>query len=468
MCGKNLTRFKSAEKEHKNSFPKFQVNMDGVKLKKMTDKKTFIEMRLKKIIQCKLDIKRVLAFFLLFMLLANKGAFAFQKELPELEFWTMVDLDKAITYCEYKTRATLNHLKAYDKLPKTIPAGEKHWQTQQAGDWTSGFWAGILWYMYDATENEKIRIEAEKFTDEVGSLLNKPFSTYELGFMLNSSFGNGYRLTGNKEYKKILLNAADTIVQLFDKKAGTFLSWPSKSGDSILGPHNSSVDDMLNLELLFWASQVTKSKNMARMANSHAYVLMNNHIRTDSTMFQVSVYDKMTGECVRKKNSSGYTDSSTWSRGQALGIYGFTMCYRETGDVKYLRSAEALLVSYLSRLPDDFIPYWDFNDPKIPNAPKDVSAAAIVASALFELSEHQNTIYDKRYYREFGERILWSLSSPKYLSYDENDSFLMHSTGNKPKNEDVDVSSVYADYFYLEALTRLQKILQQDRKMKYL
>lgn len=425
-------------------------------------------MRLRKIIQFILDFKKVLAFFLLFMLLTNEGAFAIQKELPELEYWTMVDIDKAITYCESKTRATLNQLKAYEKLPRTIPANETHWKTQKVGDWTSGFWAGILWYMYDATENEKIRVEAEKFTAELGTILNQPLKTHELGFILNSSFGNGYRLTGNKEYKKVLLKAADSLMPLFDKNAGTFMSWPEKTSDKVLGPHNTAVDDILNLELLFWASQVTKNKNMARMTNSHAYLLMNNHIRTDSTLFQVSVYDKITGECVRKMNSSGYSDSSTWSRGQALGIYGFTMSYRETGDIKYLRSAEALLVSYLSRLPDDYVPFWDFNDPKIPNAPRDVSAAAIVASALFELSEHQNTIYDKRYYREFGERILWSLSSPTYLSYSENDSFLLHSTGNKPKNEDVDVSSICADYFYIEALTRLQKILQGDRKMKYL
>ena len=265
-----------------------------------------------------------------------------------------------------------------------------------------------------------------------------------------------------------MLKASDSLMPLFNKNAGTFLSWPAKTGDTILGMHNSAIDDIMNLELLFWAAQVTKNKTLSRMVNSHAYVMMNNHIRTDSTLFQVSVYDKVTGVCLGKKNANGYSDSSTWSRGQALGIYGFTMCYRETGDIKYLRAAEALLVSFLSRLPDDYIPYWDFNDPKIPNAPRDVSAAAIVASALFELSEHQNTIYDKRYYREFGERILWSLSSPTYLSYSENDSFLLHSTGNKPKNEDVDVSSTYADYFYIEALTRLQKILQVDRKMKYL
>jgi unsaturated chondroitin disaccharide hydrolase len=422
-------------------------------------------MRLTKINQIMINEKKVLVFFLLFMLVESKAAFAFQKELPEVEFWNIVDIDKAITYCESKTRATLNQLKAYEKLPRTIPPNEAHWKTQPVGDWTSGFWAGILWYMYDATENEKIRVEAEKFTDELGSILKQPLSTHELGFILNSSFGNGYRLTGNKEYKKVLLTATDSLMPLFNKNAGTFLSWPAKSADTILGPHNSAIDDIMNLELLFWSAQVTKNKALARMVNSHAYVLMNYHIRTDSTLFQVSVYDEITGECVRKKNTNGYSDSSTWSRGQALGIYGFTMCYRETGDIKYLRAAEALLVSYLSRLPDDYIPYWDFNDPKIPNAPRDVSAAAIVASALFELSEHQNTIYDKRYYREFGERILWSLSSPNYLSYSENDSFLLHSTGNKPKNEDVDVSSICADYFYIEALTRLQKILKLEQKM---
>jgi len=430
--------------------------------------KTFIEMIFKTIVLLKPLKKSILLFFIFFILSAENESFAFQKELPELEFWNLVDVEKAINYCENKTRATLNHLKAYNKLPRTIPAGENHWRTQPAGDWTSGFWAGILWHMYDATENEKIRVEAEKFTAELGSILKQPLSSYQLGYILNSSYGNGYRLTGNKEYKRVLVNAADSLMPLFNKKAGTFLSWPGKIGDSILGPHNTAVDDMLNLELLFLASRVTKNKSMANKANSHAYVLMNNHIRTDSTVFQVSVYDKITGECLRKKNSSGYADSSTWSRGQALGIYGFTISYRETGDIKYLRAAEALLVTYLSRLPDDYIPYWDFNDPKIPNAPKDVSAAAIVSSALFELSELQNTIYDRRYYREFAERILWSLSSPKYLSRGENDSFLIHSTGSKPTNEDVDVSSIYADYFYIEALTRLQKILQDDRKIKFL
>lgn len=422
----------------------------------------------KRIVLLKPLKKSILLFIIFFILSAENKSFAFQKELPVLEVWTMVDMDKAITYCESKTRATLNRLNTYEKLPRTIPTNETHWKAQPVGDWTSGFWAGILWYIYDATEDEKIKVEAEKFTAELGSILKQPLSSYQLGFILNSSYGNGYRLTGNKAYKKVLVNVADLLRPLFNKKAGTFLSWPEKTSDSILGPHNTAVDDMPNLELLFLASKVTKNKSMANMANSHAYVLMNNHIRTDSTLFQVSVYDDVTGECVRKKNTNGYSDSSTWSRGQALGIYGFTMCYRETGDIKYLSTAEALLASFLSRLPDDYIPYWDFNDPKIPNAPKDVSAAAIVSSALFELSEHKNTIYDKRYYREFGERILRSLSSPSYLSYSENDAFLLHSTGNKSNNEDVDVSSVYADYFYIEALTRLQKILQDDLKIKYL
>jgi len=146
----------------------------------------------KKIVLFESFKKSVLLFFVFFMLGAENKSFAFQKELPELEFWTMVDMDKAITYCESKTRATLNQLKAYEKLPRVIPPNETHWKTQPIGDWTSGFWAGILWYMYDATENEKIRVEAEKFTDELGSILRQPLSTHELGFILNCSFGYGY------------------------------------------------------------------------------------------------------------------------------------------------------------------------------------------------------------------------------------------------------------------------------------
>jgi unsaturated chondroitin disaccharide hydrolase len=177
----------------------------------------------------------------------------------------------------------------------------------------------------------------------------------------------------------------------------------------------------------------------------------------------VLVYDDKTGECIRKCTHQGYADNSVWARGQAWGIYGYTLCYRETGDEKYLQTANELTAAYLKRLPADYVPYWDFDDPEIPNTVRDASAAAIVASALLELSGFQNNEKEKSYYRNLAEKMLFSLSSPAYLSCEKNDTFLLHSTGNKPKNGEVDIPIIYADYYYIEALVRLKKILLSEK-----
>ncbi len=196
------------------------------------------------------------------------------------------------------------------------------------------------------------------------------------------------------------------------------------------------------------------------MAVSHANVTMKNHIRPDSTSFHVLVYNDKTGECIRKCTHQGYADNSVWARGQAWGIYGYTMCYRETGDVKYMETAKQLAGAYLIRLGKDYVPYWDFDDPDIPYAPKDVSAAAVTASAFLELSEQQSNKEEKAYYRSEAEKMLRALSSSTYLSGTENAAILLHSTGNKPRNGEVDIPINYADYYYLEALIRLKRLLE--------
>ncbi len=376
--------------------------------------------------------------------------------------WTLVDVQRAIDYCESKAERTIVNLNGFEKSPRIVPLGDKHWQAKPAGGWTSGFWAGILWYVYEGTGNEKIKSAAEKFTEEIEMILSAPVKSHDLGFIFNCSYGNGYRLTRNEEYSKVLLTAADSLTHLFDSKVGTILSWPAQVRKKVYYPHNTIIDNMMNLELLFEASKISTKNEYYKMAVSHADVTAKNQIRPDNTVYHVVVYDNKTGKALRKATHQGYDDESVWARGQAWGIYGYTMAFRETGNKKYLKIAERLAGAYLKRLSNDYVPFWDFDDPSIPNAVKDASAACIVASSFLELSEQQGNKKKKAFYRIEAEKMLHSLSSPSFLSGAENDAFLLHSTGNKPSNSEVDIPIIYADYYYIEALVRLKQILQSE------
>jgi len=205
----------------------------------------------------------------------------------------------------------------------------------------------------------------------------------------------------------------------------------------------------MNLELLFEASKLGTNNNYYKMADSHAKVTANNQIRPNNTVYHVLVYDDKTGKAIQKVTHQGYSDESVWARGQAWSIYGYTMSYRETGNKKYLKTAEKLAEAYLKRLSNDYVPFWDFDDPSIPNTVKDASAASIVASAFLELSEHQSNTKEKNFYRAEAEKMLHSLTTPNYLSGSKNEAFLLHSTGNKPKNGEVDIPIIYADYYFI-------------------
>jgi unsaturated chondroitin disaccharide hydrolase len=387
-----------------------------------------------------------------------------RKDEDPFIFWRVEDVQDAIDYCAGKATRTLDQLDGYSKSPRTIPSGEQHWHSKPIGGWTSGFWAGVLWYLYEGTNDEKFRHQAEQFTDEIAALLERPVKSHDMGFIFNCSFGNGYRLTKNEVYKKILTIAADSLTHLYNDNVGTILSWPAQVRKKVFWPHNTIIDNMMNLELLFRASENTTSDFYASVARAHADVTLKNHIRPDSTLYHVLVYDDETGECLRKCTHQGYADQSVWARGQAWGIYGYTMCYRETRYPRYLETARHLAGAYLKRLPDDYVPYWDFDDPDIPNAPKDASSAAIVASAFLELSAYQKNNEDRLFYRAEAEKMLHALSTAPFLSGGENDAFLLHSTGNKPKNREVDIPVIYADYYYIEALVRLKDILSKESK----
>ena len=364
---------------------------------------------------------------------------------------------KLFAYCDAQAKKTIGEDRAKNLLPVVIDSGKKTWSNYDITNWRSGFWPGIEWYLFESTKDNYWKDQAERSTAMLSGILDRPVSNHDLGFQLYCSYGNGYRLTGNPVYKQILLRAADSLATLYNPVVGTILSWPSRVKENNW-PHNTIIDNMMNLELLFWAAKNGGSKKLYDIAVQHATVTMRNHFRPDHSACHVLVYDDKTGKVIKKITHQGNADNSMWARGQAWAIYGFTMAYRETGNKEFLQTAIKAATIYLKRLPADKIPYWDFDDPAIPNAPRDASAASIVASALLDLSGLCDEINLQKKYRLEAIAILQELSGKRYLAKDINHAFLLHSTGNKPGNKDIDVPLIYADYYFIEALLRVKKM----------
>jgi unsaturated chondroitin disaccharide hydrolase len=365
----------------------------------------------------------------------------------------------ALHYCVSQASKTAAGITDYSRIPRSILNGKTEWRTVDRHDWTSGFWPGIEWYLYEYTKDDVWKTRADKTQHTLAPLVDSSAIDHDLGFVMDCSYGNGYRLTNNADYKRVLLRAADTLARLFNPKVGTILSWPREvPGVDWPLRHNTIMDNMINLELLFWASKNGGSKGLYDIAVSHATTTMNNHFRPDYTSYHVVVYDTATGKKIKGITHQGYADNSMWARGQSWAIYGFTMCYRETKKSEFLDFAQKVSDVYLERLPADLIPYWDFSAPDIPNAPRDASAACVVASALLELSTFVNDKDKAKIYRDKAEAMLKELSSPQYQSRSINNAFLLHSTGHKPAGGEIDASIIYADYYYVEALLRAKKL----------
>jgi uncharacterized protein YyaL (SSP411 family) len=274
--------------------------------------------------------------------------------------------------------------------------------------------------------------------------------------MLYCSFGNGYRLTNDPAYKDIMLQGARSLSSRFNEKTGCIKSW-----DHGKWQFPVIIDNMMNLEFLFWATKVSGDSSFYKIAVTHANTTMKNHFRSDYSSYHVIDYDTITGKAIAKVTHQGYADASAWARGQAWGLYGYTVTYRETKDKRYLDQAVKIADFFLKNptLPADKIPYWDFNVPDIAKEERDASAAAIAASGLLELGQYVKN--GKAYYTA-AEQILQSLGSPAYLAKPgENNHFvLMHSVGHKPAKSEIDVPLVYADYYYIEGLMRFEKMVK--------
>jgi unsaturated chondroitin disaccharide hydrolase len=368
-----------------------------------------------------------------------------------------INLDQAIKNCVSQLEIAVPKLTDLSKHPRLIETNQSEWVEvpNHRLKWTSGFYPGILWYMYDLTKDEKWKQEAIKRT-EVFEDYKTITEHHDIGFMIFPAFGNGYKLGGKKEYKDVLLTSAASLASRYNPTVGTIKSWSNEMHPR-WQQHITIIDNMMNLELLFWAAKNGGDSRFKDIAVEHAETTMKNHFRDDFTSWHVLEYDTISGKVLNRHTKQGYADDSRWSRGQAWGIYGYTMVYRETGDKKFLDFAQKLTDSYLDFLPEDYIPHWDFDVPNPENEERDASAAAIVASALLELSTYMKDEKLKVKYHNAASKMLSSLSSDKYSAVGKANSFLLHSTGAKPLGSEIDVALIYADYYYIEALDRLKK-----------
>lgn len=352
-------------------------------------------------------------------------------------------------------------------FPRTIKNGQLH--TTRMNDWTEGFYPGCLWYVYENNKTNKWKEAAIKWTEALEPL-KKLTSHHDIGFLMYCSFGNAYRLLGDERYKDILIESANSLCTRFDEKVGCIKSWNYRKAwngvDEWFYP--VIIDNMMNLELLYFATKVTGDKKYAEIANRHAENTAQNQFREDYSNYHVVDYDQQTGKVLHRATCQGFSDNSTWARGQAWAIYGYTMVYRETKDPKFLKMAVGTADLWINHpnLPEDGVPFWDFNagqkgfipewnyDPQqFTKIPRDASAAAIAASAFLELADYVPG--GEKYFKE-AEHILQSLSSSDYLAEpDTNCNFILkHSVGSIPHGVEIDVPLVYADYYYLEALLR--------------
>jgi len=348
---------------------------------------------------------------------------------------------------------------AVDRFPVTYYENQKKLVTSGSEPWVGGFYPGTLLYLYEFTKdtflyNEALRkmkvLEKEKY--------NK--TTHDLGFMMYCSFGNAYRLQKDSSYKEVIVTSAKSLSARFNSKVGCVCSWDSEPSKFMV-----IIDNMVNLELLFAATRLTGDSSFYKIAVTHANTTMQNHFRPDYSSYHLVIYNPTNGEVIKKQTVQGAFDSSAWARGQAWGLYGYTVCYRETKDKKYLEQAShiAQFILHHPNLPTDKIPYWDFNAPGIPNAPRDASAGAVICSALIELAQYVPKKIGKDYMKA-AEQMLKALSSSAYsAAVGENGGFILkHGVGNYPRKADVDVPLIYADYYFVEALTRYRSL---KRKM---
>ena len=352
------------------------------------------------------------------------------------------------------------------RFPSTVKDGKVVFVPER--DWVSGFFAGTMWYMYELTGKEDYAVHAQKQTEALHDL--QYFTGHhDLGFMVYDSYGNGLRLKNISGYDTVLVNTAKSLATRFRPKAGIIQSWDVTGGwqkeRGWICP--VIIDNMMNLELLFRASEISGDPTFRNIAISHADKTMEHHFRSDYSCYHVVDYDPETGAVRSRETAQGAGDESRWSRGQSWALYGYTATYRYTKDPRSLEQARHIadFLIHEKNMPEDFIPLWDYDAVEYAKVTpayekyvnqRDASAGAIMASALYELWEYT----ENDSYLAAADKIVTSLSAAPYrAALGTNGGFLLqHSVGSIPHGSSIDVPLNYADYYLLEALVRKRHI----------
>lgn len=318
--------------------------------------------------------------------------------------------------------------------------------------WTSGFWPGLLWLMYDVSGKEAFKNAAWDWDAKLERCFSEhPISLHhDVGFQFLPTAVIKYELTGDKEGLRIGLKAANYLAGRFNVEGGFIRAW---EGDKAIGW--AIVDCMMNIPLLFWASRTTGDPRYKQIAMRHADTFLKYAIRDDGSVAHILSFDPETGEFIEQLGGQGLSATSSWSRGNAWALHGLAVAYRCTGELRYLNAAKRVSHYFIASLPDDHVPHWDFRAHPIEAEERDTSAGSIAASGLLELAALVPED-ERRIYAGAAERMLLSLAE-RYATWDrpEHGAILVEGTGNKPAGSNINVSLIYGDYYFAEAFAKL-------------
>lgn len=396
-------------------------------------------------------------------LIAGCQAFAIAPEVERAGRREALDalVDRALLVASRNMRRATDQLDPANGYPRATRA-DGTWELAAPTQWTSGFFAGSLWQMYELTRNQSWLPQAKRWTDGLEANATRT-NTHDLGFLIFDSFGQGLRFTGDSHYRDVIMTASRSLATRYSPVVHAIKSWDTEqSGDARSAwAYPVIIDNMMNLEMLFWAASHRGDPDWRTIAEEHALTSARSHVRADGSTAHVALFDPRTGALLGRVTWQGYSDSSVWARGQAWAIYGFTRAYEETQRAELLATARRVADWYVAHLPADAVPYWDFSDPAIPSAERDASAGAIAASGLLALSRDVDSVTAERY-RDAAERTLTELLQRYLDTRGGAMAVLRHSVGAKPLHTEVDVGLVYADYYVLEAIRRYRELRSTD------
>lgn len=323
--------------------------------------------------------------------------------------------------------------------------------------WTAGFWPGLLWQFYAGSGDEDLKAIAERCEERLDEVLGGYVKLdHDLGFMWQLTSVANYKLTGREGSRIRALKAANYLAARFNLKGRYIRAWnPWREGENNSGI--AIIDCSMNTSLLFWASENTGDPRYRHIAEAHMDTILEHFVRPDGSVYHIVNFNPETGEVTEKLGGQGYAAESAWSRGAAWALYGLSLAYHHTGKQSYLQASKRVAHFFLSCLPEDHVPYWDFRAPGEIREIRDTSAGACAASGLLLLASQVNDS-ESHVYRDGALRMLESLYR-NYGAWDDSneEGLLLHGTSNYPENSNIDIPLIYGDFFYVEALARIKE-----------